>query len=567
MKRKSRHKLSPEAQTFLSRNYRRWNKAMRIDKRKRIRQFDSWLLDQGLKLSDLSADDLFRYCGQPLDGPATNLRLIVVRDFLIWCHKHRILAPDTKQLFPRYLDRIDIHFPENAQSFIASLAPKWKQNSVVQVRFAIIYFHRWMKKRQIDILELIRKKVQFCFDDFRQEKSRSNSVIRNLQISVRMYLDWLTEQGEISEIDLSGLVPPARNRFIRGLTPSAREYLGFLPAVVKPNTCKLHLSALGQFCMFMQKNGITEENLTRANIEAWLKSQVDKGLSPNTRQLYILRVRRYLYWRYDRGYQKQNPDKLISTADVPKRPKLLPRPFPLALDMEILRRLRQSEHLYHRAILLLRRTGMRSNELWKLPTNCIHQDHSGIFYLKVPLGKMNNERLVPLDSETLALIKKIQEQSALARNSAGNHQSELAKLVYGPSNSDTFYHLMRGEFKTLTADLVDAIPFRLHRLRHTFATEMLNAGMSLYGVMHLLGHRHAGTTLIYAAIVQVTICEEFFAAQEKLKTRYATTISSPAESSGPLTPIALADDLARALRRLRSSNNPTTAENIRRLLK
>jgi site-specific recombinase XerD len=32
---------------------------------------------------------------------------------------------------------------------------------------------------------------------------------------------------------------------------------------------------------------------------------------------------------------------------------------------------------------------------------------------------------------------------------------------------------------------------------------MLNAGMSLYGVMHLLGHRHVGTTLIYAAITQV----------------------------------------------------------------
>jgi integrase len=197
----------------------------------------------------------------------------------------------------------------------------------------------------------------------------------------------------------------------------------------------------------------------------------------------------------------------------------------------------------------------------------VQQDHSGTKYLKIPLGKMNNERLVPLDLETLELIQKIREQGDSEREDAGIVVSGPKKLVYGQAHPSSFCSDIRDAFREITTGLVTPEPLRLHRLRHTFATEMLNAGMSLYGVMHLLGHRHVGTTLIYAAITQVTVREEFFSALEKLKTKYMTDKGPVAGPAADLTPIALADDLARSLRRLRGAGKPGENAQIQRLLK
>jgi hypothetical protein len=66
---------------------------------------------------------------------------------------------------------------------------------------------------------------------------------------------------------------------------------------------------------------------------------------------------------------------------------------------------------------------------------------------------------------------------------------------------------------------------------------------------------------------QVTVREEFFAALEKLKTKYVTEKGSVAGSAAELTPIALADDLARSLRRLRGAGKPDENAQIKRLLK
>jgi len=57
---------------------------------------------------------------------------------------------------------------------------------------------------------------------------------------------------------------------------------------------------------------------------------------------------------------------------------------------------------------------------------------------------------------------------------------------------------------------------RLHRLRHTFASEMLRAGASLPAVKEMLGHKNIRMTMVYIQITQNDLQREYHQARQKL---------------------------------------------------
>jgi site-specific recombinase XerD len=61
--------------------------------------------------------------------------------------------------------------------------------------------------------------------------------------------------------------------------------------------------------------------------------------------------------------------------------------------------------------------------------------------------------------------------------------------------------------------------YSLHALRHTFATELLNAGMRLECLQVLLGHRSIEETRRYAQLTDKTREEEYFTAMSKIERR------------------------------------------------
>ena len=67
---------------------------------------------------------------------------------------------------------------------------------------------------------------------------------------------------------------------------------------------------------------------------------------------------------------------------------------------------------------------------------------------------------------------------------------------------------------------------------------MLNAGMSLVGVMKLLGHRDYRMTLRYTAITQETVGKEYFEALTRLQARYAVLQNTGAAELNPLKTIS-----------------------------
>src|SRR6476469_623724 len=135
-------------------------------------------------------------------------------------------------------------------------------------------------------------------------------------------------------------------------------------------------------------------------------------------------------------------------------------------DHRLQEELRRKDDLYSNALLLTRVTGIRIGECIHLSLDCLRQVGPEQWALHVPVGKLHTERLVPLDSEGLRLLKRILELRAMAS------PARLAK-------SKDFLLLRVGGrfalFQTLRMALADAArragctdtkPISPHRLRH-----------------------------------------------------------------------------------------------------
>ena len=77
-----------------------------------------------------------------------------------------------------------------------------------------------------------------------------------------------------------------------------------------------------------------------------------------------------------------------------------------------------------------------------------------------------------------------------------------------------------------------------HRLRHTYATELLRNGVSLPGIMKLLGHRTLKMTLRYVAITNEDLGRDYLSAIAKANRRYSQTdVFAALESRTDATPM------------------------------
>jgi integrase len=157
--------------------------------------------------------------------------------------------------------------------------------------------------------------------------------------------------------------------------------------------------------------------------------------------------------------------------------------------------------------LLLRQTGLRISELINLPWDPIVTSHDAPF-LKVPLGKMNTERMIPLQKESIDLIKKIQSAYPIRLNRCDKRRLIGLKGPISSVRSHLDLH-----FKKLTAGLHDQNkPITFHRLRHTYATTLLSAGLSIVSIMKLLGHRRIEMSLRYTKVTPAHLRNEYLKA-------------------------------------------------------
>ena len=335
---------------------------------------------------------------------------------------------------------------------------------------------------------------------------------------------------------------------------TVHDFVLLLAVTLKPGTCKNYRNSLRRFHTFLGRQNCSFKQLARKHLTSWLAHLHAKGLSPGTRSRDICCVRSYLRWLHEQGLLTADPEDLIRSTDIPRYPTYLPRPLPPEVDIELQNRLTRSSDPLHKALLLMRNTGIRNGELRALPYQCVRTDLQGNSFLKVPLGKLNNERLVPLDQKTLALVEELQAQGITPRcfllGSSG------AKRVH--------YHRLRHALLSAADGIELSEPLTTHRLRHTYATTLLTYGVSLPAIMRLLGHHDLNMTLRYADVTLNSVRKEFFDALGHTEQNYG--ISSQPQP-GQFDPTRTLSDLIAWLSKARAPAPPQFKVQARLLIR
>jgi len=244
--------------------------------------------------------------------------------------------------------------------------------------------------------------------------------------------------------------------------------------------------------------------------------------SNQTRLNDLLRLRRLLDDLAANGHSLL--PNLIRPEDFPPRPRYLPRPLSLQEDQFLQQELRRTDDLAANALLLTRTTGIRIGECINLPLDCLRQVETDQWALYVPLGKLHTDRLVPADHEVRQIVARLLALRALA-TPARLAQSQ-GYLLPRPSSDNALYCALRRALRKAAQRAGCPTRVTPHRLRHSFATEMLRLGVSLPTLMRLLGHKRIGMTLRYVQVTQQDLQREFHQARQNAAQQHRVPILS-----------------------------------------
>ena len=200
---------------------------------------------------------------------------------------------------------------------------------------------------------------------------------------------------------------------------------------------------------------------------------------------------------------------LVFRTDHPRKPRPLPRYVPIDADRRLSAALEASDYrLAADALLLARSVGLRIGELLDLELDCVHEISGHGAWLKVPLGKLDTERMIPLDDETVALIDRITATRSIGQPLPHPRTGRATQFLFTHHGRRLSQTAIRKELAR-SAEAAGIGHVTPHQLRHTYATALVNAGVSLQALMALLGHVSAEMSLRYAHLFDSTVRAEY----------------------------------------------------------
>jgi len=313
-------------------------------------------------------------------------------------------------------------------------------------------------------------------------------------------------------------------RHLDGVSPQVRRpmtaYLERLQGTHARSSVQGTASELAHFGRFLARHdpGLASLALLdrQHHIEPYLTEvavavnhRTGQPIAASTAKGRILTVGSFLDAIAEWGWPEAPHRRLIFPRDAPKLPHPLPRYLPPDTERALLRALEDSPNrLYADALLLLRATGMRIGELVDLELDCVHEVPGSGAWLKVPLGKLLTERMVPIDEETTGLIDRIVTHRSPGRPLRHPRTGKLADFLLTRQGRRVSAYTLRDELHRAAAEagLDGVVP---HMLRHTYATALVNAGCSLQALMALLGHVSAEMSLRYGRLFDATVRDEY----------------------------------------------------------
>ena len=270
------------------------------------------------------------------------------------------------------------------------------------------------------------------------------------------------------------------------------------------NTIKGNYTGLSCFFQFLNKKGRTGiKEITKTDLEAFIEYEQDKGLRISTVKSRLVQAKAFLRFMTDKGEISENvfPWKLTIK---------MPEPLPRAISPEDVDRLLGVDGSVRDCamIMLLLRTGMRIGELLRTRVIDVNMRDQKILIYE---GEKNRRGRVVYfsDDAKLALAAWMKKR---------NQDYEL--IFYGHKGKPLSYEASRMVFiKYLNKAGLSHKGYSLHCLRHTYATDLINARLPLECLEKLMGHSRLGVTRRYAMLSDKTREEEYFKAMAIIERR------------------------------------------------
>lgn len=239
------------------------------------------------------------------------------------------------------------------------------------------------------------------------------------------------------------------------------------------NTCKAYSEGLKDFAQYINDNhkGTRWSTVTKQMIDSYVYDLVAEDTAPATIKQHISALRTFYKTCQAMGKNIDNPARFVST------PKLRDE-LPKTIETEAIKAALsdpKTPAAAKAAIAIIYETGIRLQELLDLRAENIDPKTQSI----VIFGKGRKERTVYYGE----LTKKF----GRCWHGQEHSQREVRHLIY-----------------TALKPYSKAKQLSPHALRHTYASQLLNNGMSITAISKLLGHEHIETTEIYAKLANNT---------------------------------------------------------------
>ena len=265
----------------------------------------------------------------------------------------------------------------------------------------------------------------------------------------------------------------------------------------RPSTIRHSFGTINSFLSFLKHTGRTHlEEITRKDLEAFIEYEQDRGLKASSVRTRVRILNAFLRFLIEGDVIR--PDVLCKRMII-KVPDSLPR----AMDPDDVKQLLcVIEEVRDRAmIVVLLRTGMRIGELLNTLVSEVKLKERKIEIYEAEKNRVG--RVVYLSDDAGDALKAWLKK----------RDPKKAFLFYAQGRERMSYAAARVRFKKcLDKASLSHKGYTLHSVRHTFASELLNAGMRLECLQQLLGHSSVEMTRRYARLTDKTREEEYFRA-------------------------------------------------------
>ncbi len=269
------------------------------------------------------------------------------------------------------------------------------------------------------------------------------------------------------------------------------------------NTILSYRNDINDLHKYLKKNNIGLLKITQSTIQNFIVNLTENNLNPKTIGRKISAYKQFFLFLVSEGYLKESP---ISNVIMPKRADSIPKALSsdnISKIIEMISQDKTKEGIRNYALLeILYSTGMRISELVSLEMKSLESfSKESDTTLLIIKGKGKKERAVILNYMACKALKKylkIRKQFLLS--------SVKSNWVFPSISKDNkIVHISRQRFGQVLKEIalkcnIDPSIISPHKIRHSFATHMLDNGANLRIVQELLGHSDISSTQIYTKV-------------------------------------------------------------------